>query len=128
MQFGRFFIVSLIGLVFDVSVSWGLFRLFGLPLWSAAGIGFLSAAGLNYVLHEVWTFKENSRNVSTRRALRYIALVLVVLSLRVGVVGALEFLIAEPQYAFRIFLVGVAVSFLANYTASNLLLFNKEKQ
>ena len=71
MEAVRFFAVAVAGLVLDMAVAWSAARLLGLPLWLAAATGFAVAATMNYVLHELWTFRHGARRLSAGRVLRY---------------------------------------------------------
>ena len=53
----RFIVVaSRQAVILDIGIAYVLARGFGIPLWLAATAGFVVAALVNYVLHELWTF------------------------------------------------------------------------
>ena len=105
MEIMRFFGVSVLGLLLDIAIAFALATLLGLPLWMAAAIGFVIAASANYVLHEIWTFKQGSKALSRPRALKYLSTSFITLLARIGIVALLETTFRD-QYALAILLCG----------------------
>lgn len=122
MELIRFFMVSVAGLVLDLSVAWSLARLGGLPFWVAAAIGFGVAALSNYVLHEWWTFRSATRQPSVWRALRYSGVLGLTLASRVGCVAALVALWGE-RFGGWALLAGAGFSFVVHYLVSKRFVF-----
>lgn len=122
MEVARFFAVAVAGLIVDLAVAWSAARLLGLPLWLAAGLGFVSAAAMNYVLHELWTFRAGMQRLSSARATRYGRALAATLAVRVGTVALLSW-IFENSYALPVLVAGAGVSFGVNYGLSKYFVF-----
>ncbi len=128
MEIVRFFIVSIGGVVVDIAISYAVASQFGAPLWLAAAVGFTVAAVGNYVLHEVWTFRQASvPALSSRRALYYLISSGVTLLSRLVVVAWLATWISRDN-ALEILIGGAAVSFFVNYMISKFLVFTKPSE
>jgi putative flippase GtrA len=129
IEFARFFAVTVLGVVIDIAIAFGLASLAGVPLWLAAAIGFALAASANYVLHQTWSFRSGSRSLSAGRAARYAGVALATLGVRVAVVAALANALG-PQpgdlLALAILICGAGVSFFVNYALSRALVFREE--
>lgn len=125
IEAARFFAVAIAGLVLDLAVAWSAVRLLGLPLWLAAAVGFAVGAGVNYALHELWTFREGARRLSAGRALRYGAALAATLGSRVGTVAVLATLVGDA-YPLPVLLAGAGVSFLVNYLISKHFIFRPD--
>ncbi len=63
----RYLIVTVIGVAVDLAIGWALTALAQVPVSIAALAGFVTAAALNYVLHERWTFAVASAPRAARR-------------------------------------------------------------
>ena len=125
MEIMRFFIVSVGGVVVDVAISYAVASQLGMPLWLAAAVGFTVAAVGNYVLHEVWTFRQGEVPVlSSRRALYYLISSGVTLLSRLAVVAWLATWISR-DHMLEVLIAGAAVSFLVNYAISKSFVFSK---
>ena len=118
----RFFVVTVLGVVLDIAIAYGLHELAGVPLALAAVIGFVCAASANYVLHQLWSFKASSRGLSLGRAAKYGLVAGLTLFVRVCVVAGLDFYLAGA-YALPILICGAGVSFFVNFTLSKLFVF-----
>lgn len=116
--------VSVAGVVLDLAIAYGVATLLGLPLWVAATIGFLVAATVNYVAHELWTFRDGARALSAHRGAQYICVCALVLLSRLAVVAWLSILI-DRDYALLILICGAGVSLVVNFTVSKFLVFTK---
>ncbi len=127
MEASRFLIVSIIGLVFDIAVAWVASRYFGLPLWLAAIIGFCMAATLNYVLHELWTFRDGVQRLSVWRAMRFAFGVVGTLLVRVGAVALLARALSE-SHALAILTAAAAISFFINFLVSKHFVFRQHTE
>lgn len=125
MEALRFFAVAVAGLVLDLAVAWSAARFLGLPLWLAAALGFMVAAGLNYVLHELWTFRGGARRLSGGRALRYGLALAATLAARVLTVALLAALVGEA-WPLPVLIAGAGVSFVVNYLISKHFVFRSE--
>lgn len=124
MEAARFFVVSVVGLVLDLGVAWSAARLLGVPLWLAAAAGFVVAAGLNYALHELWTFRSGARQLSVVRALRYGMALVATLAARVASVAALVAVFGD-SHALPVLVAGAGISFCVNYLVSKYFVFLK---
>lgn len=121
-EIARFFAVTVLGVVLDIAIAYGLHTLLGTPLALAATIGFVIAASFNYVMHQTWSFQEGSRRLSMARALRYAAVAGATLLARIGVVAALASAFGDG-FALLILIAGAGVSFFVNFTLSKLFVF-----
>lgn len=122
MEAARFLAVAVIGLIIDLAVAWSAARFLGVPLWLAAGIGFVVAAALNYVLHELWTFRDGMQKLSAGRGARYAIALAVTLGVRIAVV-ALLVVIFGSAYTLPVLVAGAGVSFCVNYVLSKFFVF-----
>lgn len=125
MEAVRFFLVAVAGLILDFAVAWSAAHFLNLPLWFAAGLGFLVAAGVNYVFHELWTFRNATRQLSSARALRYTLALFAVLVTRIATVAALSAVVGT-DWPLPILIVGAGVSFVVNYLISKYFIFRSE--
>lgn len=120
----RFFGVTVLGVVIDIAIAWGLHTYAGVPLWLAASAGFIIAASGNYVLHQTWSFQSGSRQLSLSRGAKYGGVALLTLLARVATVAGLE-RIWEGALPLLILIGGAGVSFFVNFTLSKLFVFAK---
>lgn len=120
----RFFAVTVLGVVLDIAVAYGLNSLLGWPLWFAAACGFVLAAGVNYAVHQTWTFRAGPRRLSLGRAARYGGVALLTLLARLAAVAAIAPL-AGPDMALAVLIAGAGVSFTVNFTLSKLFVFQE---
>ena len=118
----RFFAVTVVGVVLDIAIAYWLATRFGVPLWLAATIGFVMAASFNYIAHQLWSFRDGSRQLSALRALKYAGAAGATLCARVAVVAVLDAALGgEP--ALLILICGAGVSFFVNFTLSKYVVF-----
>ena len=120
----RFFLVSVSGIVIDIALAYSIAMLLGTPLWIAAALGFLFAAFGNYFLHEVWTFRGETSQLSTKRALYYVMTSSVTLSSRLMVVAGLSAWFSSDR-TLVILIGGATVSFFVNYIISKYFVFSR---
>lgn len=118
----RFFIVTVLGVVLDIGIAYGLYELGGVPLAFAAVIGFVCAASANYVLHQLWSFQDGARQLSVARAAKYAGVAGVTLAARVAIVAFLASW-TGGEYALLILICGAGVSFFVNFTLSKFFVF-----
>ncbi|WP_370311652.1 GtrA family protein [Sagittula sp.] len=123
MEVVRFFGVSLLGVIFDIAVAYALASHTGIPLWIAAALGFIAAAGVNYMLHEIWTFREGARRLSRVRAMKYLGASVATLLTRIAVVAVLEGML-DGRYPLAILICGAGVSFFVNFALSKIFVFS----
>ena len=119
----RFFSVTLLGLALDIAIAFAVHHLLGAPLWLAAGIGFVMAAGANYMIHQTWTFQTGQRRVSANRAAKYALVAIITLIARVAAVAALDRILGA-ELPLLILLLGAGVSFGVNFTLSKFFVFS----
>jgi len=108
--------VVIIGLIFDLVVSWLLARQADLPLPLAGALGFVAAVFLNYVLWEKFTF--STGGFSSRRLIRTYLASLGALVIRVAILFLLMplTLIADPILATPAkLLIASGTSFALNF-------------
>lgn len=113
----RFFLVSVAGLVIDLAVAWTMATLVGLPLWHAGAIGFVSAAAINYVLHERWTFGTGSSRVSALRGVQYLGIAGLALMARTAAILLLETLLGDGR-TLAVLVLAAGISFAVSFVAS----------
>lgn len=118
----RFFVVTVFGVVLDIAIAYGLHELGGLSLALSAVIGFVCAACVNYLLHQMWSFQSGSRRLSFQKAAKYGVVAGLTLMVRAGVVAVLDGYLAG-QYALLILICGAGVSFFVNFTLSKFFVF-----
>ena len=124
-EFARFGAITVLGLAIDLLTGLTLARHFGVPLAIAAVLGFAAAASMNYVLHELWTFRRGARRLSFRRGGLYLATLCLTLGARIGTVLAVQRALpaaAENKLATLLFATGI--SFVVNYGLSRYLVFS----
>jgi putative flippase GtrA len=126
-EFLRFFTVTVLGVILDIAIAYTLAAHFGVPLWIAAAIGFVIAACINYVVHQLWSFQDGSRRLSLARAAKYGGTALVTLAARVAVVAALDSAMAG-KYPLLILIGGAGVSFFVNFGLSKFFVFSEKPQ
>lgn len=119
-QFVRFFAVTVLGVILDLAIAFALHQWAGVPLWLAAATGFAIAAGANYVIHQVWSFR--SGPLSLKRAGLYAGVALVTLAVRVGIVAALERAL-PGAWPLAILVAGAGGSFCVNFVLSKWVVF-----
>lgn len=122
-EFARFLAVAVVGLGLDLALSWTLAEPFGLPLGRAATLGFAAAAVLNYVLHELWTFRAGARRISAARGAKYLGALGLTLAVRLAALWILARLFPPEGWTLAILALATGVSFIANYAASKVLVF-----
>ncbi|MEM7688944.1 MAG: GtrA family protein [Pseudomonadota bacterium] len=118
----RFFAVTVLGVMIDIAIAWALHTYAGVPLWLAATCGFVLAASGNYVLHQIWSFQDGSRQLSAARGAKYGAVALVTLAARIATVAGLE-RVWEVGWPLAILIGGAGVSFFVNFSLSKLFVF-----
>lgn len=125
-EFSRFGIVTVFGLAIDLSLAWTLATFAGVPLPLAALGSFLVAAGVNYCLHEFWTFASGEKSVSARRGMIYLVGLGLTIAVRMAVVAAVShYVFVEPSGRLPSLVAGIGCSFVANYLFSKWVVFRK---
>nr|MBI1228756.1 GtrA family protein [Cytophagales bacterium] len=128
MEFLRFFCVSLVGVVVDIAIAYTIVITFDAALWLSAAVGFISGALINYVLHELWTFKSQMRKLSKNRAAYFLTMSSIALIIRLTSVIALEYFFSS-FHDLAILVLAVGISFCFNYLSAKFLVFSsKEKK
>ena len=123
----RFFTVTVLGVVIDLAIAFGLHTVFGVPLWLAAAVGFTLAASANYVIHQTWSFQSGPRNLSARRAGLYALVALATLAVRVAIVALLVRALSGA-YPLAILIAGAGGSFFVNFALSKFVVFAAEPE
>lgn len=123
-QGARFLVVSVVGLAVDLGVALLLAKGFGLPLWLATVVGFLTAAAGNYLLHEVWTFRHGALRASLGRFARHLLALGLTLGVRLAAVVGLQALIGADREALVILLPAVGLSFCTSFLLARTWVFS----
>jgi len=116
----RFFAVTVLGVILDLAIAYALHQWAGVPLWLAAAMGFGIAAGVNYVIHQTWSFRTGP--LSARRAALYAGVALLTLAVRVAIVAALERAL-PGAWPLAILVAGAGGSFGVNFVLSKWIVF-----
>ena len=122
-EFLRFAAVTVLGLIADILLAFGLSETFGINLMIAAASGLVAGAIINYLSHEFWTFQCADRRLSTSRMLRYCGAVGATLITRMAVIYALSRTLFADQGTLIILLLAAVLSFFVNYLVSKLFVF-----
>ena len=128
MEFLRFLVVSVTGVLVDIGIGWLLASALGAPLWLAAATGFAVAAGLNYLLHRSWTFQQTSAMAEQARVLRYLASLGLTFMARMATVVGLGALLGPNVSALMVLVPSVGVSFVVSFLATKFLVFHSGKK
>jgi putative flippase GtrA len=120
--FLRFFAVTVLGVIIDLAIAFALHQWAGVPLWLAAACGFTLAAGVNYVIHQSWSFGGGLGSLSARRAALYGVVALATLAVRVGIVALLDRALPEA-WPLAILVAGAGGSFCVNFVLSKWVVF-----
>jgi len=112
--------VTVLGVILDLAIAYGLHQWAGVPLWLAAATGFALAATANYVIHQTWSFRTGP--LSAKRATLYAGVALVTLAVRVGIVAALERAL-PGAWPLAILVAGAGGSFGVNFVLSKWIVF-----
>lgn len=123
----RFFSISVIGVIFDIAISYLLASLLSAPFWLAATVGFSVAAIMNYFSHEKWTFRSDAPRRSRKRAIYFFISSGVSLFSRLAIIAWLSASISG-DHTLMILTGGAAVSFFVNYIISKVFIFSKRTE
>ena len=124
MEAVRFTLVATGGVILDLSVAYALAVGFGLPLWLAATAGFVVAALVNYITHELWTFSAAGSRVSARRAVQYLSASALTLVARLLIVLLFRGWFRSTA-VLPILIAAASVSFLVNFAVSKYIIFKR---
>lgn len=122
MELIRFFGVSVVGVLIDLSIAYSLATFAGVPLWAAATLGFLVAALVNYATHEIWTFRQGNKTLSITRSLKYLMVSVITLLARIAVVFPLEQALSNSP--LLVLFCATGVSFFVNFALSKFFVFS----
>lgn len=122
MEAARFLAVAVIGLAVDIAVAWSASHFLDLPLWLAAAIGFVVAATLNYMLHQLWTFRLGAERPTAGRVMRYSIALFATFLARIATVATLAAIFGNA-YALPVLFAGAGISFTVNYLLSKHFVF-----
>ena len=124
-ELARFLAVTVLGVILDLVIAFALHTGLGVPLWLAAATGFALAAGVNYVIHQTWSFR--SGPLSARRAGLYALVALATLAVRVGIVALLDRAL-PGAWPLAILVAGAGGSFVVNFVLSKFVVFAPEAE
>jgi putative flippase GtrA len=122
----RYFAASLAALTLDYALTLGLYYLVRLDLSVSAAIAFFAVGAVFYLVHEFWTFRQETSQFSTRRMAANMAVLVLSGAVRVGVIALLEW--ARAPVGFWVsayFAAGVAASFSTNYLLNRYFVFRR---
>ena len=129
LELVRFGMVTVLGLIVDLSIAWTLAVVFHVPLPAAAAVGFGCGALLNYLLHGMWTFGVAQGTFSARRVASYVIVLAVILTVRIASVAVLTWIIEDPKgYELAVLVGATGVSFVVNYLLSKYVVFRVGNQ
>ena len=122
----RYLAASLAALIADYVLTLALYHLAGLALPVSAAISFFIIGAFFYLVHEFWTFREESSRFSAARMAANLAVLCAAGGVRVGVIAVLVGLRApEGLWVSLYFACGVAASFTTNYVLNRHLVFRR---
>lgn len=121
-EMARFFVVTVLGVLLDIGIAYGLHEFARVTLTLAASIGFVCAASANYVLHQIWSFGGGAHSLSIGRAVKYGMVAGLTLLVRLGVVSLLAAFF-DSRYPLLILICGAGASFFVNFIASKFFVF-----
>ena len=122
----RYFAASLAALAADYVLTLALFYAFRLNLSVVAAISFFAIGAVFYLVHEFWTFREETSRFSGRRMAANLGVLCVAGAVRVGLIAVLEALRApEGLWVSIYFALGVAGSFTTNYVLNRYIVFRR---
>lgn len=123
----RFGAVTGAGFVLDLSLLWVLGVALAVPLALAAAIAVVAAGALNYVLHELWTFRSDSSRASftALRAGKFAAVVATTALVRSTVI-TLAATTTNLDPLGRVML-AITASYLVGFTLSRTLVFERKR-
>jgi putative flippase GtrA len=110
--------VAVAGLSVDIGIGWFLANRTGMPIVHAAACGLIAGTLLNYVLHELWTFRGAHSRLSWRRAGLYGVVTLMTFASRLSVVALLASFASGPVGSLAVLVAAVGVSFTLNFLLS----------
>lgn len=124
-EFTRFGVVTVAGLVVDLSIAWGLAVFLLVPLPVAAAVGFGCGALSNYLLHIAWTFRSPAATFSYKSMMLYVVSLVAVLAIRVSMVAVLSSVIGvSTGHELGVLLAATGISFVANYFLAKYVVFH----
>ena len=128
MEFLRFLVVSVAGVLLDIGIGWVLASALGAPLWLAAATGFAVAALLNYLLHRGWTFQQARGMAEHARVLRYLAALGLTFVARMAAVLGIGALLGPEVSAPVVLVPSIGISFAVSFLATKFLVFHSGKK
>ena len=122
----RYFAASLAALAVDYAITLALYHLAGMDLSVAAAISFFSVGAVFYLVHEFWTFRQETSRFSGRRMAANMGVLCLSGAVRVSIIAALEWLRAPAGlWVSAYFAAGVAGSFCTNYLLNRYFVFRR---
>lgn len=122
----RYFAASLAALVIDYAVTLALYYLVRLDLSAAAAAAFFLVGAVFYLVHEFWTFRQETSRFSMRRMTANMGVLVLSGAVRVAIIAALEWMRAPAGiWVSAYFAAGVAGSFGTNYLCNRYIVFRR---
>lgn len=122
----RYFAASLSALAIDYIVTLTLYYLAGLDLSVAAAAAFFLVGAVFYLVHEFWTFRQQTSRFSARRMTANMGVLVLSGAVRVAIIALLEWARTPAGiWVNAYFAVGVAASFSTNYLLNRHFVFRR---
>ena len=122
----RYFVASLAALALDYAVTLALFYIARLDLSAAAAIAFILVGAAFYLVHEFWTFRQETSRFSMSRMAANMGVLILSGAVRVAIIAALEWARAPAGiWVSAYFAAGVAGSFSTNFLLNRYFVFRR---
>ena len=134
IQFFRYLFVGGLAFVVDFALSYIVFRFvfheqkeFG---WIANALSFIAGLVVNYIISTFWIFKTSKVENKLVEFISFAAIGVVGLLITIGITILFEKWLGDTTHLFQIIakIVSTAVSFLWNFFARKILLYNKKEK
>jgi dolichol-phosphate mannosyltransferase len=128
-EFFQFCLVGFTGIFVDMGVVFGLKELFALDTRICALGGFAVAVTTNYLLNRYWTFRQGRRVPFFRSYLVFVAVCLLGLAVRLGVMHLLieHTDMDQGRWYLMVNFIGIVVATAVNFTGSKFFAFSPER-
>jgi len=122
----RYFAASLAALAIDYVVTLTVYYLARLDLSVAAAIAFFVVGAVFYMVHEFWTFRQETSRFSARRMTANMGVLVLSGAMRVAIIALLEWARTPAGIWVSVyFAAGVAASFSTNYLLNRYFVFRR---
>lgn len=123
----RFFLISLVGVVFDLAVGTALLFFVTQSTYFACLSGFCSGLVIAYIGHQKFTFGTRTSPLELKRFVTFACCSILIIGIRFAVISiATEAVsITSPIANALLLLIATGVSFVANFVISKVVIFKK---